>query len=180
MASLVSSMPPVHIIARLVSDSLSGAVTRNGGVQTRTLPHYFLEYLIVFYFFKRTGSSKTNHRHAVMVLILTRGILSFGALPQQLMVIAMYRSQVALIKRLFQHYNIDVAVNSVDSSEGKEAPIVIVDLTTPARKHSEIGFLRDQRRINVAFSRAMDGRIVLGSAAMANLPPRPLARTPLV
>jgi hypothetical protein len=129
---------------------------------------------------QKDGSSKTNHHHAVMVLILAKDTLSFGALPQQLMVIAMYRSQVALIKRLFQHYHIDVAVNTVDSSEGKEAPIVIVDLTTPARKHSEIGFLRDQRRINVAFSRAMDGRIVLGSAVMANLPTQTLGEKMLI
>jgi len=129
-----------------------------------------LEILDSVLLLQKDGSSKTNHHHAVLVLILAKDILSFGALPQQLMLIAMYRSQVALIKRLFQHYHIDVAVNTVDSSEGKEAPIVIVDLTTPARKHSEIGFLRDQRRISVAFSRAMDGRIVLGSAVMANLP----------
>jgi superfamily I DNA and/or RNA helicase len=115
---------------------------------------------------KRDGTSKANHHHAVAVLQLAKSLLQFGIKPGDLMVIAMYKSQVALIKRLFQYTQIDVRVvhvNTVDSSEGKETEVCIVDPTTPARNRNELGFLTDKRRINVALSRAKNGRVTLGS-----------------
>jgi superfamily I DNA and/or RNA helicase len=75
-----------------------------------------------------------------------------------------------LIKQLFQKYNIDITVYIVDSSEGKEAAIVVVGFTTPARMYIEVGFFSDKRQINVAFSRAINGRIVIGSELLTIVP----------
>jgi superfamily I DNA and/or RNA helicase len=75
-----------------------------------------------------------------------------------------------LIKQLFQKYNIDITVYTVDSSEGKEAAIVVVGFTTPACMHTVVGFFSDKPRINVAFSRAIDGGIVIGSELLTIVP----------
>jgi hypothetical protein len=75
---------------------------------------------------------------------------------------------------LCQYNHIDVRVihvNTVDSSEGKETEVCIVDPTTPARNRNEIGGLTDKLRINVALSRAKNGRVTLGSKFMAELVP---------
>jgi superfamily I DNA and/or RNA helicase len=75
-----------------------------------------------------------------------------------------------LIKQLFQKYNIDIIVYTVDSLEDNEAAIVVVGFTIPARMHTEVGFFSDKRRINVAFSRAINGHIVIGSELLIIIP----------
>ena len=54
----------------------------------------------------------------------------------------------------------------LDGSQGKEAKYVIFDMVTPDGG-MPLGFLADARRMNVAFSRARDGRIVVGNLGMA-------------
>jgi hypothetical protein len=75
-----------------------------------------------------------------------------------------------LIKQLFQKYSIDITVYIVDSSEGKEAANVVVGFTTPARMYTEVGFFSDKCRINIAFSRVIDGCIVIGSELLTIVP----------
>lgn len=74
-------------------------------------------------------------------------------------IITFYTAQVCLIKRcLRQHRMPNVVVATVDSSQGSEADIVIVSLVRSHgnSRHSTVGFLSDDRRMNVAITR---GRI---------------------
>jgi superfamily I DNA and/or RNA helicase len=71
-------------------------------------------------------------------------------------IITFYQAQVSLIKRLLSIRRLrDVVVATVDSSQGCEANIVIVSFV---RSHgssgkSTVGFLTDDRRMNVAITR---------------------------
>eukprot|EP00980_Cylindrotheca_fusiformis_P011078 scaffold2551_cov113-Cylindrotheca_fusiformis.AAC.17 len=71
-------------------------------------------------------------------------------------IITFYTAQVLLIKRLlYQARFSDVIVATVDSSQGSEADIVIVSFVRSrgTSRHASVGFLSDDRRLNVAITR---------------------------
>lgn len=57
------------------------------------------------------------------------------------------------------HLTLDV--HAVDSFQGQERDVVIYSVTR-SNADNELGFLRSERRINVALSRAKDALIVVG------------------
>lgn len=91
-------------------------------------------------------------------------------------VICMYRGQRRLLNELIQKEDIlmihrkNIKIDSVDSYQGKENQIII--LSTVRSKTT--GFLKSDKRINVAISRARDSLVIFGSARLwsrnANLP----------
>lgn len=54
-----------------------------------------------------------------------------------------------------------IECNTVDAFQGREADIVIYSVTR-SNKHGEIGFLRDEARLNVALSRGRVGLLIVG------------------
>jgi len=79
---------------------------------------------------------------------------------QSIAVLTPYSDQVELLKtRLSALANVEVS--SIDGFQGREAEIVIF-VTVRCNEHSEIGFLKDLRRMNVALTRARTGVIVIG------------------
>lgn len=73
-------------------------------------------------------------------------------------IITFYVAQVTLIKRLLYRCRLsDVLVATVDSSQGSEADIVIVSFVRSHgnSKNESVGFLTDDRRMNVALTRGM-------------------------
>ena len=51
----------------------------------------------------------------------------------------------------------------MDSFQGKESSIVILDMVNVYRSSTQIGFLRDDHRINVALTRARDALFVIAN-----------------
>ena len=77
-------------------------------------------------------------------------------------IIASYRGQVELLKnKLFSYKQ---HINTVDKFQGAERDIIIYDIVKSSSGNSNIGFLDDYRRINVAFSRAKKLLIVVGDS----------------
>ncbi|EDQ91385.1 uncharacterized protein MONBRDRAFT_6568 [Monosiga brevicollis MX1] len=87
-------------------------------------------------------------------------------------VITFYKAQVHVletllfdeIKRGAELYNMRIEVKTVDAAQGSEADVVIL---SPVRCHARtgyktLGFLHDERRLNVACSRARYALIVVG------------------
>jgi len=96
-------------------------------------------------------------------------------------IMAFYGGQVELIRRLIRNDKfleavesgsgqflckgkITVAVNSVDSFQGKECPVIILSFTR-SNPHKNIGFVDDANRLNVAMSRARKKLILIGDTA---------------
>ncbi|MEN9440112.1 MAG: hypothetical protein RLZ33_188 [Bacteroidota bacterium] len=104
------------------------------------------------------------------------------AKPFTIGIIAGYRGQVDLLKssiNLSQYSNFVqletdengkqkktnlIEINTVDKFQGAERDIIIYDIVRSSKGQSNIGFLDDYRRINVAFSRVKCLLIVVGDS----------------
>lgn len=87
-----------------------------------------------------------------------------ASLSGRIAIITGYKSQVDKIRSAFVTWFGDailehVSINTVDSYQGQEKDIVILSCV----RTSEIGFLADHRRMNVAITRARHQLVVLGS-----------------
>jgi hypothetical protein len=137
--------------------------------------------------FEDTGTSRINPAEAdVIVAILKQWarhapFVTWAAEQtkhaQVIGVICMYAAQRELVRKKVQAANFPEAfrrtikIDTVDSYQGKENPIVIVSLV---RNNTEgpafaglatirPGFLKKKNRINVAISRAMDRMVIVGA-----------------
>jgi superfamily I DNA and/or RNA helicase len=60
--------------------------------------------------------------------------------------------------------HVDVTVNTIDSFQGQERDIIYISLVR-SNDRSEIGFLKDYRRMNVAMTRARKKLVMIGDSA---------------
>ncbi len=121
-------------------------------------------------FFEKGGTSLVNTTYAAMTLYLINTFRQQKIPPNKLMVICFYAAQRRLYVKMFRQLNLPIKVakvSTVDGSQGKEAPFVILDTVTPGGKERSMGFLRDLARTCVALSRAKDGLIIIGSTSLA-------------
>lgn len=118
---------------------------------------------------ERVGTSRRNDLEARLAARALARLASLpGAERHSVAVISFYRAQVELlrerlgkIRRPEGWLRLGRDVNTVDQFQGSERDIVIVSLVREARLTGE--FVRDFRRLNVAFSRARKLLIVLGN-----------------
>jgi len=96
------------------------------------------------------GSSRDPRRHC-----------SAWCSPERIRIITFYTAQVATLNQMLRREGMpDVLVATVDSSQGCEADTVILSFVRTYRA----GFLSDDRRMNVALTRAKHKLIGLGNA----------------
>lgn len=81
---------------------------------------------------------------------------------KKIRVITFYQAQVELIARMLSENGLqNIAVSSVDSSQGSEADLIVISFVRTGRMGS-IGFLSDDRRLNVALTRAKFKLVCVG------------------
>jgi superfamily I DNA and/or RNA helicase len=126
------------------------------------------------------GGSYHNHAEAAAVVNLIYQIReSAGRNPttrdkwhdaDRLRVITFYKAQVSLLqKKCRAAFGPHVVVGTVDSSQGCESDIVIVSFVRSnndgeVSRVNQAGFLTDNRRVNVALTRAKHQLICVGNA----------------
>ncbi len=83
-------------------------------------------------------------------------------------ILSPYKEQINLIKKEVSEdpklINSDIHVHTIDGYQGQEQDIVYISLVRSNEK-SEIGFLSDYRRMNVAMTRARKQLIIVGNSA---------------
>lgn len=91
--------------------------------------------------------------------------------PEQVLVVAPYNAQVALIKAALPP---GARVGTVDKFQGQEAPVVIYSMTSTSAEDAPRGvsFLFDPNRLNVAVSRAQALAVVVMSPELLDAPVR--------
>lgn len=63
---------------------------------------------------------------------------------------------------------LDIEVHTVDSFQGREADIIIYSITR-SNEQNKLGFLGDERRLNVALSRAKELLVLVGDHSFCRL-----------
>ena len=98
----------------------------------------------------------------------SRGVPGKWDSADRIRVITFYQAQVRLIKRVLSARRLgDVVVATVDSSQGCEADIVVISFVRshgPSGRQT-VGFLADDRRMNVALTRAKYQLVCIGNFA---------------
>lgn len=117
---------------------------------------------------KRVGQSSANEEEAAIVMELV--LHQHVELKQQLEDIGLitgYVAQADLLKRrardLFGEQAAALEIHTVDGFQGREKKTIIMSLVR-SNAAGFIGFLTDERRLNVALTRAQDRLFVVGNA----------------
>ena len=83
-------------------------------------------------------------------------------------IISPYKNQVKYIREQISDDTelkiMDIEVNSIDGFQGQEKEIIYISLVR-SNDQGEIGFLKDERRINVAMTRAKKKLVIIGDSA---------------
>ncbi len=107
------------------------------------------------------GSNGTSLQNEGELLIAQK--LLDNSIPDFLTVafISPYAGQVLAAREILSH---DIRVSTIDSFQGQEKEVIILSLVR-SNDDSEIGFLKDYRRMNVAVTRAKEQLFIIGDSA---------------
>ncbi len=112
------------------------------------------------------GESRFNPQEASWILQQVRELCGTGIEPKDIAIIAPYAAQVRWLRQNCPFKSIEI--DTVDGFQGREKEAILITLVR-SNANSEIGFLGDTRRMNVALTRAKRKLIVIGdSATLAN------------
>ncbi|ODQ64725.1 DNA helicase [Nadsonia fulvescens var. elongata DSM 6958] len=111
---------------------------------------------------KVTVATNQNTSEAYLVRDYVNKLTSAGV-PQGLIgVISPYSAQVSLISKLLHDDYGAVEVSTVDGFQGREKDVIIISLVRSNAEH-EIGFLKEERRLNVAMTRPKRHLCIIGN-----------------
>jgi ATP-dependent RNA/DNA helicase IGHMBP2 len=100
-----------------------------------------------------TAGSRFNEGEAQLVVQHVKTLLSLGMKAEEIAVISPYNGQVEVLRTLLLPDVPKLEIRSVDGFQGGEREAVVLSLVRSNTK-GVIGFLKDQRRLNVAVTRA--------------------------
>ena len=90
-------------------------------------------------------------------------IVEAGLKPQMISVIVAYNLQVSILKKMLSSINLKIDIHSLDSFQGRENELIIVSFIR-SNKQGNCGFVTDQKRLNVAITRAKRQLVVIADA----------------
>ena len=111
---------------------------------------------------EENSESKLNPKEANLIIRFVRELLDDGVQPDQIAVIAPYAAQSRYLKLRIDER--DIQIDTVDGFQGREKEVVLITLVR-SNPEGEIGFLADERRTNVALTRARRKLTVIGDSA---------------
>ncbi|KAJ8248898.1 hypothetical protein GJAV_G00228960 [Gymnothorax javanicus] len=97
--------------------------------------------------------SKGNQGEADIVALHIEALTEAGIKARDIAVITPYNLQVDLLRQLLSLKHPELEIRSVDGFQGREKEAVVLSLVRSNRK-GEVGFLAEDRRLNVAVTRA--------------------------
>ncbi|XP_011383089.1 DNA-binding protein SMUBP-2 isoform X3 [Pteropus vampyrus] len=97
--------------------------------------------------------SKGNPGEVRLVGLHIQALVDAGVRASDIAVISPYNLQVDLLRQSLSHKHPELEIKSVDGFQGREKEAVVLSFVRSNRK-GEVGFLAEDRRINVAVTRA--------------------------
>ena len=112
-----------------------------------------------------SGKNITNELEATLTAQLVLSLIAAGVPGKEIGVITLYRSQLALMRRLFKIAGVgsDVEIDSADRFQGRDKECIILSMVRSNESGIVGDLLKDWRRVNVALTRAKSKLLVLGS-----------------
>jgi ATP-dependent RNA/DNA helicase IGHMBP2 len=111
---------------------------------------------------RQDDPSTRNPGQAERVCVEARRLIARGVPVGELAVITPYDAQVRLLREGLRDLLAQgLEIGSVDGFQGREKEAVIVDLVR-CNEDGQVGFLRDERRLNVSLTRAKRFLLVVG------------------
>ena len=116
----------------------------------------------------KENTSLCNEEEAILLLNHLKLTLEKSTAVPSIGIISPYKAQVNLLQeklgqdKFFAGYKI--AVNTIDGFQGQEKDVIYISLVR-SNDNSEIGFLSDTRRMNVAMTRAKKKLVIIGDSA---------------
>ena len=98
------------------------------------------------------GDSKRNPGEGTVVVEIVEKLLGCGVSAGQIGVITPYQGQVGLLRGVLAQYSC-LEVGTVDGFQGREKEAIVFSMVRSNDK-KEVGFLKEDRRTNVAITRA--------------------------
>jgi ATP-dependent RNA/DNA helicase IGHMBP2 len=116
------------------------------------------------------GDSKANPGEAQIVGAHVSKLIASGLEAAAIGVITPYNAQVACLRGLLHPEHPALEIDSVDGFQGREKEAIVLSMVRSNRR-GEVGFLADERRANVAATRARRHLAIAGdSATLASSP----------
>lgn len=117
---------------------------------------------------KEVGTSLKNDTECNVLgyylnALVQRGLKGVKIRAKDIGIISPYRGQRDLLVESFQAAHPELEIGTVDSFQGREKKVIIVSCVRSQTKH--IGFLRNEKRLNVALTRAKALLIIIGNAS---------------
>jgi ATP-dependent RNA/DNA helicase IGHMBP2 len=106
-----------------------------------------------------------NEQEAILLFTIFKKFYSFYP-DLSYGILSPYKAQVNFLEELFikkESLTETIEINTIDSFQGREKDCIFLSLTR-SNDHSEIGFLSDLRRMNVAMTRAKKEFIIIGNS----------------
>jgi ATP-dependent RNA/DNA helicase IGHMBP2 len=114
------------------------------------------------------GESRRNPGEARLIVRQAEALLAAGLTGSQLAIITPYAAQARLLREMLDADGLEI--DTVDGFQGREKEAVLISLVR-SNERGEIGFLADDRRMNVALTRARRRLIVVGDSATIGMHP---------
>ena len=99
------------------------------------------------------GDSRSNLGEAKAAITHALSLIASGLPPSSIGIITPYNAQVSLLKEMRPEKYSALEISSVDGFQGREKEALVISMVR-SNKDREVGFLSDQRRMNVAVTRA--------------------------
>lgn len=164
----------VDEIGTMVSDLFYQGILKNGRNETRNRSIIWIDYLPSHNWPDQTTLQEgkpnlKNDDEIEITLALLKKLDRLASDGTTVGIITPYRHQKDSIKERLDEYNaLKVEVDTVDGFQGRECDIVIFSVT---RTTGSYRFLADDRRLNVAISRARDQIYMIGTKDYAEKQP---------
>lgn len=107
-------------------------------------------------------SSKYNENEAYLALHHISNLIDSNVQQSDIGVISPYNAQVSFLKNVIHPRYPLVEISTVDGFQGREKEVIVLSLVRSNDKF-EVGFLSDERRLNVAMTRPKKQLCVIGN-----------------
>ena len=109
---------------------------------------------------KADSKSLFNVEEAEIVKVVVECLLNNGIDEEKIGVITPYKDQEMLLREMLKNENLEI--HTVDGFQGREKEIIIISFVR-GNEEGNIGFLNEERRFNVAITRAKRKLILVGN-----------------